>query len=40
MHQAEFQFRGPDRLTTYWYSMKDGKLSDEATVIDLARKTQ
>ena len=40
MHQADFQLRGPDRLTTYWYSMKDGKLSEEATVIDLARKSQ
>ncbi len=38
MRQAEFQWRGPDRLTTYWYSMRDGKLSEEATVIDLARK--
>ena len=40
MHQAEFQLRGPDRLTTYWYSMRDGKLSEEPTVIDLARKPQ
>ena len=38
MRQAEFQLRGPDRITTYWYSMSDGKLSEEATVIDLARK--
>ena len=37
MHQAEFHIRGPDRLTTYWYSMQDGKLSAEPTVIDLAR---
>lgn len=40
MHQADFQWHGPDRLTTYWYSMQDGKLSEEATVIDLARKSQ
>ena len=40
MHQAEFQWHGPDRLTTYWYSMQDGKLSEEATVIDLVRNSQ
>lgn len=40
MRQAEFQWHGPDRLTTYWYSMQNGKLSEEATVIDLARKSQ
>ena len=40
MRQAEYRFHGPDRLTTYWYSMSDGKLSEEATVIDLARKSQ
>lgn len=40
MRQAEYHFRGPDRLTTYWYSMRDGKLSEEATVIDLARKSE
>ena len=40
MHQADFQWHGPDRLTTYWYSMQDGKLSEDATVIDLARKSQ
>lgn len=39
MRQAEFQWHGPNRLTTYWYSMQDGKLSEEATVIDLARKS-
>lgn len=40
MHQADFQWHGPDRLTTYWYSMRDGKLSEEATVIDLVRNSQ
>ena len=40
MHQADFQWHGPDRLTTYWYSMQDGKLSEEATVIDLVRNSQ
>ena len=40
MRQAEFKWRGPDRLTTYWYSMMDGKLSEQAAVIDLARKSQ
>jgi len=38
MRQADFQWHGPDRLTTTWYSMRDGKLSEEATVINLARK--
>ncbi len=38
MHQAEYRLHGPDHITTYWYSMEDGKLSQEATVIDLARK--
>ena len=40
MHQADFQWHGPDRLTTTWYSMRDGKLSEEATVINLARKPE
>jgi hypothetical protein len=40
MRQAEFQWHGPDRLTTYWYSMRDGKVSEEAAVFDLARKSQ
>ena len=40
MRQADFQWHGPDRLTTTWYSMRDGKLSEEATVIELARKPQ
>lgn len=40
MRQADFQWHGPDRLTTTWYSMRDGKLSEEATVIDLARKPE
>ena len=40
MHQADFQWHGPNRLTTYWYSKRDGKVSEEATVIDLARKSQ
>ena len=39
MHQAEYLIRGPDRITTYWYSMKDGELAPEPTVIDLARKS-
>ena len=38
MHQAEYRFEGADHLTTYWYSMQDGKLTEEPTVIDLARK--
>lgn len=37
MRQAEYRFHGPDRLTTYWYSMREGKLSEVPTVIDLAR---
>ena len=27
MHQAEYRLHGSDRITTYWYSMQDGKLS-------------
>ncbi len=39
MHQGEYRLHGPDRITTYWYGMEDGKLAQEPTVIDLARKS-
>jgi len=39
MHQAEYIFRGDDRLTTRWWSMQDGKVSEENHVtIELKRK--
>lgn len=39
MHHAEYIFRGDDRLTTRWWSMADGKLSEEHSVtIELKRK--
>ena len=33
MHHAEYIWRGEDRLTTRWYSMKDGKITEESPVI-------
>ena len=30
MHHAEYILHGEDRLTTHWYSMKDGKITDES----------
>ena len=30
MHHAEYIWRGEDRLTTRWYSMKDGKIIGES----------
>lgn len=39
MRQAEYIFRGDDRLTTRWWSMQDGKVSEENHVtIELKRK--
>ena len=39
MHHAEYVFRGDDRLTTRWWSMQDGKISEENHVtIELKRK--
>ena len=39
MHQAEYVFHGNDRLTTHWYSMMDGELSDEHSIsFELERK--
>ena len=39
MHQAEYIFRGDDRLTTRWWSMQDGKVDEEIHVtIELQRK--
>ena len=32
MHHAEYIFHGEDRLTTRWYSMKEGKVTDESPV--------
>ncbi|MDE0681081.1 MAG: hypothetical protein OXI11_12890 [Gammaproteobacteria bacterium] len=39
MHRAEYVFHGDDRLTTRWWSMQDGKVSEENHVtIELKRK--
>ena len=39
MHHAEYIFRGEDRLTTLWWSMQDGKVSEENQVtIELKRR--
>ena len=39
MHSAEYIFHGDDRLTTRWWSMQDGKISEENHVtIELKRK--
>ncbi len=38
MHHAEYIFRGDDRLTTRWWGMQDGKISQEKTTIELKRK--
>ncbi|MXW21010.1 MAG: hypothetical protein F4Z95_09435 [Gammaproteobacteria bacterium] len=39
MHHAEYVFHGDDRLTTRWWSMQDGKISEENhTTIELKRK--
>ncbi|MCY3987458.1 MAG: hypothetical protein OXF94_02515 [Gammaproteobacteria bacterium] len=39
MHHAEYVFHGDDRLTTRWWSMQDGKISEENHVtIELKRK--
>ena len=39
MHHAEYTFHGDDRLTTRWWSMQDGKISEENHVtIELKRK--
>ena len=39
MHSAEYVFHGDDRLTTRWWSMQDGKISEENhTTIELKRK--
>ena len=39
MRHAEYIFRGDDRLTTRWWSMQDGKVSEENHVtIELKRK--
>lgn len=39
MHHAEYVFHGDDRLTTRWWNMQDGKVSEENHVtIELKRK--
>ena len=39
MRHAEYIFHGDDRLTTRWWSMQDGKVSEENhTTIELKRK--
>ena len=39
MHHAEYIFHGNDRLTTRWWSMQDGKVSEDKHVtIELKRK--
>lgn len=39
MRSAEYIFRGDDRLTTRWWNMQDGKVSEENHVtIELKRK--
>ena len=39
MRRAEYIFRGDDRLTTRWWSMQDGKISEENHVtIEMKRK--
>ena len=39
MHNAEYVFHGDDRLTTRWWNMQDGKVSEENHVtIRLKRK--
>ena len=39
MHHAEYVFHGDDRLTTRWWNMQDGKVSEENYVtIELKRK--
>ena len=39
MHSAEYIFHGDDRLTTRWWNMQDGKVSEENHVtIELKRK--
>ena len=30
MHRAEYLLDGEDRLTTYWYSMKNGQITEES----------
>ena len=39
MHQAEYVLQGEDRLTTHWYSMKDGQITEESpTTFKLKRR--
>ena len=39
MHQAEYVLQGEDRLTTHWYSMKDGQITEESpTIFKLKRR--
>ena len=40
MHHAEFAWEGDDRLVTTWYGSENGEVSDETTVIRLARRKE
>ena len=39
MHHAEYILHGEDRLTTHWYSKKDGRITEESpTTFELKRR--
>ena len=40
MHHAEFAWDGDDRLTATWYGSANGKVSDDTTVMRLARRSE
>ena len=40
MHHAEFAWDGDDRLTATWYGSTDGEVSEDTTVMRLARRKE
>ncbi len=40
MHHAEYEWDGDNRLTTTWYGSENGRISDETTVIRMARREE